>query len=73
MSKKPLPSLAEAVAKATIAHHIVLGLTFAVAFVMYIDRAVEPAPERLDVFAKFIREERKLAQQMVKDSGIEPK
>ena len=40
---------------------------------MYTDRAVEPAPERLDVFAKFIREERKLAQQMVKDSGIEPK
>ena len=30
----------EAVAKATIAHHIVLGLTFIVAFVMYIDRAV---------------------------------
>ena len=40
---------------------------------MYTDRAVEPAPERLDVFAKFIREERKLAQQMVKDSGLEPK
>ena len=40
---------------------------------MYTDRAVEPAPERLDVFAKFIRDERKLAQQMVKDSGIEPK
>ena len=40
---------------------------------MYTDRAVEPAPERLDVFARFIREERKLAQQMVKDSGVEPK
>jgi tripartite-type tricarboxylate transporter receptor subunit TctC len=40
---------------------------------MYTDRAVEPAPERLDVFARFIRAERKLAQQMVKDSGIEPK
>jgi tripartite-type tricarboxylate transporter receptor subunit TctC len=40
---------------------------------MYTDRAVEPAPERLDTFAKFIREERKLAQQMVKESGIEPK
>jgi tripartite-type tricarboxylate transporter receptor subunit TctC len=40
---------------------------------MYTDRAVEPAPERLEVFAKFIREERKLAQQMVKDSGLEPK
>jgi len=40
---------------------------------MYTDRAVEPAPERLEVFARFIREERKLAQQMVKDSGLEPK
>ena len=40
---------------------------------VYTDRAVEPAPERLDVFAKFIREERKLAQQMVKESGLEPK
>jgi tripartite-type tricarboxylate transporter receptor subunit TctC len=40
---------------------------------MYTDRAVEPAPERLDGFARFIREERKLAQQMVKDSGWEPK
>ena len=34
---------------------------------MYTDRAVEPATERLDVFAKYIREERKLAQQIVKD------
>jgi tripartite-type tricarboxylate transporter receptor subunit TctC len=40
---------------------------------MYTDRAVEPAMERLDVFAKFISDERKLAQQMVKDSGLEPK
>jgi tripartite-type tricarboxylate transporter receptor subunit TctC len=40
---------------------------------MYTDRAVEPAPERLDAFARFIREERKLAQQMVKESGIELK
>jgi tripartite-type tricarboxylate transporter receptor subunit TctC len=40
---------------------------------MYTDRAVEPAPERLDGFARFIREERKLAQQMVKASGWEPK
>ena len=30
---------------------------------------VEPAPERLDEFARFIREERKLAQQIVKESG----
>ena len=40
---------------------------------MYTDRAVEPAPERLDTFARFIRDERKLAQQMVKESGLEPK
>src|SRR5947207_776366 len=40
---------------------------------MYTDRAVEPALERLDGFARFIRAERKPAQQMVKDSGIEPK
>ena len=30
---------------------------------------VEPAAERLDVFARFIREERKLAQQIVKEFG----
>ena len=35
----PVP-ISEAAAKATVAHHIVLGLTFLVAFVMYIDRAV---------------------------------
>ena len=40
---------------------------------MYTERAVEPAFERLDAFTRFIREERKLAQQMVKESGQEPK
>ena len=40
---------------------------------MYTDRAVEPATERLDEFARFIGEERKLAQQIVKESGLEPK
>ena len=40
---------------------------------MYTDRAVEPASERLDEFARFIGEERKLAQQIVKESGLEPK
>ena len=34
---------------------------------------VEPAAERLDVFAKFVRDERKFAQQIVKESGLEPK
>ena len=40
---------------------------------MYTDRAVEPASERVDEFARYIGEERKLAQQIVRESGIEPK
>jgi len=40
---------------------------------MYTDRGVEPASERVDAFARFVGVERKLAQQMVKDSGLEPK
>jgi tripartite-type tricarboxylate transporter receptor subunit TctC len=40
---------------------------------MYTDRAVEPALERVDEFGRFIRDERKLAQQIVKESGLEPK
>ncbi len=40
---------------------------------MYTDRAVEPASERVDEFARYIGEERKLAQQIVKESGLEPK
>jgi tripartite-type tricarboxylate transporter receptor subunit TctC len=40
---------------------------------MFTDRAVEPATERLDGFARFIREERKFAEQIVKESGQEPK
>src|SRR6185312_3386943 len=40
---------------------------------MYTERAVEPASERLDVFARFIRDERKLAQEIVRESGLEPK
>ena len=40
---------------------------------MYTERAVEPAPERLDAFARFIRDERKLAQEIVRESGLEPK
>jgi tripartite-type tricarboxylate transporter receptor subunit TctC len=40
---------------------------------MFIDRAVEPATERLDEFAAFIREERKFAESVVKESGQEPK
>jgi tripartite-type tricarboxylate transporter receptor subunit TctC len=40
---------------------------------IYIDRGVEPALERTDEFARFIAEERKFAQQIVKESGEEPK
>ena len=34
---------------------------------------VEPASERLEAFAQFVRDERKLAAQIVKESGQEPK
>jgi tripartite-type tricarboxylate transporter receptor subunit TctC len=40
---------------------------------MYIDRGVEPAGERLEAFARFVDRERKLAGQIVKESGQEPK
>jgi tripartite-type tricarboxylate transporter receptor subunit TctC len=40
---------------------------------MFIERGVEPASERLDVFADFVRNERKLARQIVQESGQEPK
>ena len=40
---------------------------------MYTDRAVEPAHERLEEFGRFIREERKFAERIVKESGYEPK
>jgi tripartite-type tricarboxylate transporter receptor subunit TctC len=39
---------------------------------MFIDRAVEPAGTGLEEFARFIREQRKLAARMVKDSGLQP-
>jgi tripartite-type tricarboxylate transporter receptor subunit TctC len=40
---------------------------------MYIDRGVEPASERLEAFADFVRHEREVAQQTVKESGQEPR
>ena len=40
---------------------------------MFIERGVEPATERLEAFAKFVRDERKFAQEIVKESGLEPK
>jgi tripartite-type tricarboxylate transporter receptor subunit TctC len=39
---------------------------------MFIDRAVEPADARLDDFARFIREERKVAERIVAESGLKP-
>jgi hypothetical protein len=39
---------------------------------MFIDRAVEPAGTGLEEFARFIRDERKLAERIVKDSALQP-
>jgi tripartite-type tricarboxylate transporter receptor subunit TctC len=40
---------------------------------IFIERGVEPATERLDDFARFIREERKVAERIVRESGEQPK
>jgi len=40
---------------------------------IYTDRAVEPAMERLEAFADFIRKERVISGQIVKDSGEPPR
>ena len=40
---------------------------------IFVERGVEPATERLDEFAQFIRAERKVAEQIVKESGQEPR
>jgi tripartite-type tricarboxylate transporter receptor subunit TctC len=39
---------------------------------MFVDRAVEPADAKLDDFARFIREERKVAERIVRESGVKP-
>ena len=39
---------------------------------MFVDRAVEPGGTRLEEFARFIRDERKAAERIVKESGIKP-
>ena len=39
---------------------------------IFIERGVEPAGMRLDDFARFIAQERKLAEQMVRESGVQP-
>jgi tripartite-type tricarboxylate transporter receptor subunit TctC len=39
---------------------------------MFFDRGVEPAPERLADFARFIGEDRKVAARIVAESGWQP-
>jgi tripartite-type tricarboxylate transporter receptor subunit TctC len=39
---------------------------------MFIDRGVEPAAMKLDEFARFIRDERKISERIVKESGLQP-
>ena len=39
---------------------------------MFIERAVEPGGSQLAEFARFIRDERKVAERIVKESGIKP-
>ena len=39
---------------------------------MFVERAVEPAPERLADFARFIGEDRKVAARIVAESGFQP-
>jgi tripartite-type tricarboxylate transporter receptor subunit TctC len=39
---------------------------------MFIDRAIEPADARLEEFARFIRQDRKVAERIVKESGLQP-
>jgi tripartite-type tricarboxylate transporter receptor subunit TctC len=40
---------------------------------IYTDRGVEPAIERLDNFARFVAEERKIAETTFKESGLQPR
>jgi tripartite-type tricarboxylate transporter receptor subunit TctC len=39
---------------------------------MFIDRAVEPSAIRLEDFARFIKDERKVAERIVKEAGLQP-
>jgi len=39
---------------------------------MFFDRAVEPGGMRQEKFARFIREERKVAERIVQESGLTP-
>jgi len=40
---------------------------------IYTDRGVEPATERLEAFADFIRKQRVIAKQIVLESGEQPR
>jgi tripartite-type tricarboxylate transporter receptor subunit TctC len=40
---------------------------------IYTDRGVEPAMERLDDFARFVADERKIAETTFKESGLQPR
>jgi tripartite-type tricarboxylate transporter receptor subunit TctC len=39
---------------------------------MFVDRGVEPAAMKLDEFARFIRDERKISERIVRESGLQP-
>jgi tripartite-type tricarboxylate transporter receptor subunit TctC len=39
---------------------------------IYFDRGIEPASARLEEFARFIVQERKIAERMVHDAGVQP-
>jgi hypothetical protein len=39
---------------------------------MFFDRAVEPGGMRQEEFARFIKEERKVAERIVQESGLIP-
>ena len=39
---------------------------------MYFDRGIEPANARLAEFGRFIEQERKIAERMVREAGLQP-
>jgi tripartite-type tricarboxylate transporter receptor subunit TctC len=39
---------------------------------MYFDRGIEPANARLEEFGRFIEQERKIAERMVREAGLQP-
>lgn len=62
-------------------HPIIMKITAQVAHIverrdflqrMYVDRGIEPAAIRLDEFARFIAGERRIAERIVRESGLQP-